>query len=261
LHRRSPGNGDLPIAQCRGEVLITKTNKYCDARYSKSTGTVSEDAENVWETAIEGLVAKTDAPKGSYAEKFFPVTDENIHEYIFGDWTKSTDVFCSPSVVPEETITKYLGRVDETGQYFRWQKKLTQSDMRESLSTRGGITDLVTVNALNPGKRGRSGRLRELEVVYTSKSGEIKSATIHSEYKIRAALSTKFLFSSCFLIDSDFAGDGAEWRDSQWRRVGPRRGAVPDWWPWPSAEGPTVRGNTSALLQRREAGAHLFLIP
>lgn len=196
------------IAQCRGEVLITESNKYCDARYSKSTGTVSEDAENVWAVPIEGLVARLDAPKGSHAEKFFPVTEENLREYILGDWTKHSDAYCSPTVVPEETIKKYLGRVDETGQYFRWQKKLTQADLRESLTTRGGLTDLASVNALRPGARGRSGRLRELDVVYTTKDGGTKTHKFTSEYNIRAALSTKFLFSSCILIDSDVAPDG-----------------------------------------------------
>ncbi|MCC6548027.1 SpoIID/LytB domain-containing protein [Candidatus Sumerlaeota bacterium] len=197
------------IAQCRGEVLITETNKYCDARYSKSTGTVSEDAEHVWGIAIEGLVARLDAPKGSVAEKFFPVTEANLRDYILGDWTRNNDVYCSPTVVPEETITKYLGRVDETGQYFRWEKKLSQADLRESLTTRGGLTDLATVKSLNPIARGRSGRIRELDVVYANQKGETRTHRINSEYKIRAALSTKFLFSSCFIVSPDLAADGA----------------------------------------------------
>jgi stage II sporulation protein D len=196
------------IRQCRGEVLITRTNHYCDARYSKSTGTVSEDAENVWGSPIEGLVARLDAPKGSYAQKFFPVTEENLEEYITGDWIRNTDVFCSAHVVPEETIKRYLGRVDETGQYFRWEKSLSQADLRESLVKRGGIADLAKVVDLRPLRRGRSGRINKLEVVYTDAAGRQKTFLLDSEYNIRAGLSVKFLYSGCFIIHFDRSPSG-----------------------------------------------------
>lgn len=191
------------IAQCRGQVLITKSDRYCDARYSKSTGGVSEDARSTWDDDIEGLVARLDAPPESEARRFFPVTQDNIEEYILGDWVRRTDIYSSPNIVPEETIKKYLGRVDEVGQYFRWEKVLSQEELREALTTRADLTDLGEVLDLVPGRRGRSGRLTDLEVVYRDDSGATKRHRIHREYNIRAGLSAKFLYSGCFLVFPD----------------------------------------------------------
>jgi SpoIID/LytB domain protein len=196
------------IAGCRGEVLITASNRYCDARYSKSTGGISEDARHVWHEEIEGLEARVDAPMGSHIERFFPVTEANIDEYIRGEWLKQTDAYASPAVVPEETICKYLGRVDEAGHYFRWSQELSHDDLCDALQSRGGLRDLLGVDDLVPLERGRSGRIKRLEVRYVDQGGNEKSHILDSEYKIRAGLWTKFLYSSCFIIDKkrDAAG-------------------------------------------------------
>ncbi|MEQ8819888.1 MAG: SpoIID/LytB domain-containing protein [Sumerlaeia bacterium] len=198
------------IDECRGEVLITASGALCDARYSKSTGGISEDAHSVWPEDIEGLVAIPDAPKGSEVEHFFPVTDDNIVEYLTGDWLRGTDCFASPNVVSEDSITKYLGRVDEAGEYFRWRVPLTHAQLAESLTNRGGLKDIGRITDLVPLSRGRSGRLEQLRVEWKTPSGESREAVIQSEYNIRAAMSSKFLFSSCFLIEDIARGsDGA----------------------------------------------------
>ncbi len=188
------------IAECRGQVLVTAARRYCDARYSKSTGGISEDATLVWNENIDGLVSRIDAPKGSAAERFFPVTDENIEEYLVGDWLKDCDCYASPSVVPEDSITRYLGRVDEAGTYFRWTVTRTQDELCESLHDRANIGDLLEVRDLRTGRRGKSGRVCELFVDYLATNGSKKTATLKSEYDIRAGLSTKFLYSSCIVI-------------------------------------------------------------
>jgi len=189
------------IRECRGQVLITPSDKYCDARYSKSTGGISEDATSVWGEVIEGLDAVVDAPAGSHIHRFFPITEDNLVEYITGDWVKETDAFASPNVAPESTLKRYLGRVDEVGEYFRWEKTLTQESLQESLRARAGLTDLGQVLDLIPGKRGRSGRLETLRVDYLDTIGAPKSVVINREYYIRAALSKTFLYSSAILID------------------------------------------------------------
>jgi SpoIID/LytB domain protein len=195
------------IEECRGEVLITRTNQYCDARYSKSTGGISEDSESVWGVPIEGLTAVVDAPVGSAIERFFPITEENLDEYLDGEWLKGTDAFASPNVVPEATITKYLGRVDEVGEYFRWTIELSQADLVESLTKRGGLYDLAEVVDLRVLSRGRSGRAAQLEVVYRDRSGTERRTVINREYYIRASLSMKFLYSSAFRITPHLDGD------------------------------------------------------
>ena len=196
------------VSECRGEVLITESKRYCDARYSKNTGGISEDAGSVWGDPIEGLESRVDAPEGSEVQRFFPVTEENLEEYITGDWLKNTDAFASPNVVEEETITRYLGRVDEPDRYFRWTRKLTQNSLRRSLRQRGGLTDLEAVMELRPGKRGKSGRLEELHVSYRASSGEEKRHTIKREFNIRAAMDVTFLYSSAFLMRPKYGREG-----------------------------------------------------
>jgi SpoIID/LytB domain protein len=196
------------IAECRGEVLITPTNQYCDARYSKSTGGISEDATAVWGVPIEGLEALPDAPKGDAVERFFPITEENFDEYLDGAWLGSTGCFASPNVVPEETITRYLGRVDEVGEYFRWTVEFTQEQLVESLRQRAGINDLAVVEDLIHGHRGRSGRLESLTVVYTATDGSRRERLIEREYNIRAGLSKKFLYSGAIRITPIRSGAG-----------------------------------------------------
>lgn len=196
------------IDQCRGEVLITRTNHYCDARYSKNTGGISEDAETVWKRPIEGLEAVVDAPADSEIQRFFPITEENFHEYIHGDWVKSTDAFASPNVVTSEEVMKYLGRVDEAGDYFRWKLEFTNEQLCESLAARAGLDDIKRVEQLIPEGRGRSGRLEGLRVVYTTAEGKRAEHLLNSEYNIRAGLSKKFLFSGAFLIEEHRGGDG-----------------------------------------------------
>lgn len=198
------------IEECRGMVLLTEIGEYCDARYSKSTGGISEDASSVWpDEEIDGLDALPDAPDGDRAHDFFPVTEENLEEYLTGDWLKETGCFASPNVVAEDTITKYLGRVDESGTYFRWELTLSHSDLLESLTKRAGIADLARVLDLRPGARGRSGRLQELFVDYETDSGEKKTHRLFKEYHIREGLWRKFLYSSCFIMDFTRYSNGA----------------------------------------------------
>lgn len=196
------------IAQCRGQVLMTPTNQYCDARYSKSTGGISEDGESVWKMPMECLGAVVDAPKGSAVERFFPVTDANVEEYLEGEWLATCDAFASPATIPEDTLKRYLGRVDEAGEYWRWKVELSVDQLRESLAKRGGIDDLGDLLALRPIKRGRSGRIEILEIDYRNRAGAKKTHTYTKEYDIRAALSIKFLYSSLFLPRAHKNRDG-----------------------------------------------------
>lgn len=198
------------IIECRAETLITKSNKYCDARYSKSTGGISEDSVHVWHTEIEGLDAMIDAPKDDPITRFFPVSNENIEEYLTGDWLAETKAFASPNVVNEAEMLKYLGRVDEAGEYFRWKVELTHADLLESLTKRAKVQHIYEVMDLEPGLRGRSGRLKSLDVVYrTAPDKNPRRHTLTSEYDIRAGLWMNFLFSSCFVIRKNHNDDGA----------------------------------------------------
>ncbi|MGF1573907.1 MAG: SpoIID/LytB domain-containing protein [Sumerlaeia bacterium] len=189
------------IEECAGETLLTSENQYCDARYSKSTGGISEDAIHVWHQNISGLEAMIDAPKGDPIERFFPITTANLEEYLTGDWLAETKAYASGNTVNEAELLRYLGRVDVAGEYFRWEVKLKQADLLKALGKRGGIPKVQEVVKLIPQERGRSGRIKTLCVEYReSAGGEILQHTLKSEYAIRAGLSTSFLFSSCFVV-------------------------------------------------------------
>ena len=53
--------------------------------------------------------------------------------FSFKDVNESNTDFCSPEIVPEETLKNYIGDVDEKGKYFRWTYKATQSELIQSL--------------------------------------------------------------------------------------------------------------------------------
>jgi len=193
------------IQECYGETLITKDDKYCDARYSKSTGGISEDAFNVWHTEIDGLDAMIDAPEGDPIYQFFPVTQDNIYEYLTGEWIKNTKAFASPAVVNEQTIMKYLGRVDEAGEYFRWKIDISQEELIESLTERSKLDEVYEVIDIIPQERGRSGRLKKIEIKYRKAPDKNpRSEFLDSEYHIRAGLWKRFLYSSCFVMEKHF---------------------------------------------------------
>jgi len=199
----------IAVAETRGEVLITASNQYCDARYSKNTGGISEDAHAVWHEEIEGLDAVVDAPEGSKVNDFFPVTDANVEEYIRGAWLADTDAWAGPKAVPEDSQSRYLGRVDESGTYFRWSVELSQDDLLGALRERAGVAEAAEVLRYEVVRRGKSGRLITLDVHYRDNTGGEKTHRLTSEYNIRAGLWRKFLYSSAFLIDEKRSASGA----------------------------------------------------
>jgi stage II sporulation protein D len=201
-YQGTDGWSDLAIRaidKCRGEVLITEKGQYCDARYSKNTGGISEDADFIWGEQIDGLVGVPDAPKGSHVERFQPLGPNNIEEYLMGDWLKSTDCWGSPNVISSQEVMKYLGRVDEAGDYFRWTWELEHDALCRTLVEKAGVSNLAEVKELVPGIRGRGGRMDSLDVVYLDRQGAQRVHVIERDYNIRASLDPRFLYSSAFI--------------------------------------------------------------
>jgi SpoIID/LytB domain protein len=191
------------VNETRGEILVTSEGDPCDARYSKSCGGILEDADHVWFQKIDGLVAGMDAPEDSGVRKFYPVTEENIREYITGDWTKDTDIFCSDNVVPEDNLIKYIGRVDEAGKYFRWTITYTQDEITGILRDAKGYKYVKKVKAIKTGNIGKSGRAGLVNVIYLDAEGQEKKLEFKGEYGIRQNLHQSFLYSSAFVVDPE----------------------------------------------------------
>ena len=148
-----------------------------------------------------GLGETADAPENSPTVPFNPVTEQNICEWVTGDFLEKTDSFCSPNVCPEEDLPKYLGAVDVAGQYFRWKVEYTQEKLVEILRKKAGIRDMKEFLDFSPGFRGNSGRLHEIFILYMDRGGEPKAANIKTQFQIRKSLHDKFLFSSAFVWD------------------------------------------------------------
>jgi SpoIID/LytB domain protein len=203
--QRYQGTGDTSdaaiaaVTGTRGLVLIDPKGKVLDANYAKSCGGVSELAEHVWGRAKPGIDAVVDAPKGDPVHAFMPVTEANLDEFLDGEWLGKTKAFCSTHIVPVETISKYLGRVDEVDDYFRWTVNYTRAELeallRDKLPEAAGLAKLREVRVT---KRGVSGRASHLELKWLDKSGDEKTHTLDSEYRIRQVMHRGFLYSSAF---------------------------------------------------------------
>ena len=180
-----------------------------DANYSKSCGGVSELPRHVWGIDKPGLSAVVDAPPDDAIHRFFPVTAANLRQYLTGDWLHTTRCFCSPNVVSPEVIGRYLGRVDEAGDYFRWKVRYTGDELAQLLRSRlPEARDVAFVRSLRVVARGVSGRAVRLELEWEDTGGRIITTTLAREYRIREVLHRRFLYSSAivFHVKHDCAG-------------------------------------------------------
>ena len=204
------------VADTRGQVVFHASGGIIDANYSKSCGGIIEAPEHVWGVSKAGQRAGVDAPAGSAVARFLPVTEVNIGEYLGGAWLRQADCFCSPNVVPEDQLPRYLGSVDEGGSYFRWNVEYTREELERVLRAKyfsrldpASAAELGTLTDLRPLRRGCSGRVIELGVHYLDPAGRPCVKVITDQYRIRDALHEKFLYSSAFDVRAERDGDGA----------------------------------------------------
>ncbi len=196
------------LEECRGEILLTASGAVCDANYSKSCGGILADPVAVWGRAKEGQHVAADAPAGDPVERFLPVREETVDEYVGGEWLRRTRIFCSPNVVPEADIPRYLGRVDEGGGFFRWETEISAERLAANLAEKTG-REVERVRAILPRRREASGRLTEIEVRFRDGTGADRSLSIRDQYRIRETLHPAFLFSSAVVVrEEDRDGKG-----------------------------------------------------
>jgi SpoIID/LytB domain protein len=193
-------------AATRGLVLVAE-GKVVDANYSKSCGGVVETPEHVWNIRKPGLGPLVDAPAGSGAQQYLPVTDANLEEYLGGAWLESTDIFCSPRVVDELTLSTYLGKVDESGRYFRWTVRQSHDQLAVVLRRHEPeLHALARLDDLRVTRRGVSGRATQIVVAWFDAEGRRHETAIDDQYRIRKALHPGFLYSSAFAVDVERDG-------------------------------------------------------
>ncbi len=188
-------------AQTRGQVLMTKAGRILPAFYSKNSGGIVESPESVWRRPTPGLHAHVDGPTSAFENAFFPVTERNAGEYISGQWLSTTQLYASPNVVPEETVGRYLGRVDDGKSGFRWTTEVTQDELLMSVRRAVGRPRLAVILDIVPLRRGASGRIEEIALTCATVSGQVVRELVKTQHEIRRALSPNFLKSSAVTID------------------------------------------------------------
>ena len=206
--QRYQGTDDLSSAAIeavngtRGLVLMAPDGKVLDANYYKSCGGVTELAEHVWGDLKSGIDCIVDAPADDPVQAFMPVTEDNFDAYLDGQWLKNTRAYCSTHVVSLDIIRKYLGRVDEVDDYFRWTVSYTRSELeavlRDKLPAASSLKELRDIVVL---ARGLSGRASRLKLDWLDEAGQAQSHELTSEYNIREVMHRGFLYSSAFRVD------------------------------------------------------------
>jgi len=181
-----------------GQVLI-HDEAICDARYSKSCGGVMESFDTIWGgEPLAYMQVKADA-ESEPAEWIKPLSDgKNFKKWI----NSSPKTFCSPAVIPEEDLTKYLGSVDEQGKYFRWTVEVSQEEMTANINRHHDVL-ASAVKEIKINSRGGSGRVNSLSINYLDQNHTLQILNIADEFGIRQTMHKKFLFSSAFLVKPD----------------------------------------------------------
>lgn len=180
------------IQKTYGQVLRYR-NEICDARYSKCCGGITESFENVWgDKPLPYLSSISDNPQPNDNL----MTTNDYESFI----NSAPPAFCSEKYVCSSDIQKYLGKVDKSGSYYRWEITYSQKELVLIINEKLDLNAKI-IKKLTSLKRGFSGRITELKIDYIDKSDKNKSIIINSEYDIRNALHKQFLYSSAIIIE------------------------------------------------------------
>jgi len=175
--------------------VLIHDEKICDTRYSKSCGGISENNENVWDGDPKPYLRAIHDGNNSA----FPniKSESNLKAWL----TELQNSYCGPEYVPENDLKKYLGHVDKSGNYFRWNVSFSQKELTLIISEKLERT-FDSILLLQPLNRGISGRITQLRIDGISR-GEPASIILKSEYEIRRVLHPDFLYSSAFIIETN----------------------------------------------------------
>ena len=195
------------VRSTSGEILMFQ-NRFCDARFSKCCGGITENFENNWEPVVHPYLTRV---ADSHTADFIPdlTAEEEAEKWI----RSSPQSFCNTN--DQKVLSQVLNDYDqETTTFFRWVVTLSQEQISDLLRRKTGW-DFGEVLDLIPVERGYSGRLIRLKIIGTK-----KTMTIGKELFIRKALSESHLYSSAFIVEkicengdipSSFTLTGAGW--------------------------------------------------
>ena len=140
----------------RGKFVI-HNNKICDTRYSKSCGGISENNENVWgDNPKEYLRAIFDGRSGEIPDFS---NEEQLNKWIF----EPPDCYCNNKHINKSELKKFLGSVDESGDYFRWEITYSNEQLTKIINKKLNES-FDSIESLIPMKRVLSGRIMSLTI-------------------------------------------------------------------------------------------------
>ena len=178
----------------RGKFVIYN-NEICDTRYSKSCGGISENNENVWgDNPKEYLRAIFDSRGGNIPDFS---NEEELNKWIF----EPPDCYCNNEYISKSELKRFLGSVDESGDYFRWEITYSNEQLTKIINKKLNES-FDSIESLIPMKRGISGRIMTL-TISGKKNQKEQKILVDSEYNIRNALHPEFLYSSAFVINAN----------------------------------------------------------
>ncbi len=167
------------VRATKGEVL-SYGDEICDCRFHKCCGGKTEEFETCWEDKHVPYLESVDCP------------------------------FCTPDYLKDTSaLRQSLNDYDlETNDYHDWSVTYSASELRQIILDKSHI-DFGEIRDLIPLKRGKSGRIYELEIV-----GTLRRQVIGKELTIRRWLSPSCLKSSWFDIKKNcdsFRLEGHGW--------------------------------------------------
>jgi len=181
------------VSASRGDYIVLPDGSVAPSNYSKSCGGHTEATLDLFGYDAGHPETFFDT-KDSLDDNFTDLTDEDT----FKRWLKAPrdKYFCG--LIPDKELKKYLGAVDDEGEYFRWNYTVSAETIIKKLAERCQIAGVKSIRELNFGKRAASGRYLELEIKFINQAGVEESILLADQFYIRACLHESFLFSSAF---------------------------------------------------------------
>lgn len=202
LSRVVSADVDRAIGETRGEVLTDEEGHICDARFSKCCGGVSEAFEVCWQDEPHDYLRPiVDASENEETPDVVALsldTEEGARR-----WIESVSVPSFCNTADERVLQQVLNDYDRsTHDFYRWEVVYGQDEL-SALFERKIHLSVGRILHLRPLKRGRSGRIYELEI-----EGDRRTVIIGKELIIRMALSETHLYSSAFVVDEQISSGG-----------------------------------------------------
>jgi SpoIID/LytB domain protein len=181
------GRPEEAVSATRGTV-ITYHGDICDARYGKACGGITDCFDTAWDDkVVPYLRSVSDGPRPLGTIE----SEAEARAWILS----SPEAFCNTS--DRNLLETLLPDFDlETKGFFRWTVEYSNDELTQILREKSGI-DFGKVDAIEPLRRGPSGRILRLRI-----AGSERSVIVGKELEIRRWLSRSHLYSSAFIVET-----------------------------------------------------------